>query len=58
MTNLHEAGDPTFAAQIDKIGWVFAAVVVVITAVAGILAYQGRDAMVAQNPVSQVATAR
>jgi hypothetical protein len=35
MTDLHEAGDRRYTGQIDNVGWMFAAVVVVILAIAG-----------------------
>jgi hypothetical protein len=51
MMDLQNAGDSRETAQIDRTGWVFAAVVVLIAAIAGILAYHGRDVVVASNPV-------
>jgi hypothetical protein len=56
MSDLHEAGDRRYTAQIDSTGWIFAAVVVVITAVAGIVAYYGSDLMVPSNLMAQVAS--
>jgi hypothetical protein len=56
MTDLHEADYPRYTAQIDGTGLIFAAVVVVITAVAGIVAYYGSDLMVASNLMAQVAS--
>jgi hypothetical protein len=50
MTDLRETGDSEFATQIDKVGWMFAVAVVVITAVAGMVAYRGWDAVVAPTP--------
>ena len=41
MTDLHGTGDPKYTTQIDKVGWMFAVAVVVITAVAGTVAYYG-----------------
>lgn len=41
MTDLHETRDPRYAAQIDRTGWIFAALVVVIAATAGTVAYYG-----------------
>jgi hypothetical protein len=41
MTDLHETAAPTYTTQIDKVGWMFAVAVVVITAVAGTVAYYG-----------------
>ena len=51
MTDLHEAGDPRCTGQLDRIGWVFAALVLVITTVAGIAAYYGGDGTAAISPV-------
>jgi hypothetical protein len=56
MSDLHEAGDRRYTAQIDSTGWIFAAVVVVVTAVAGIVAYYGSDLMVPSNLMAQVAS--
>ena len=36
-----ETGDPTVTTKIDKVGWMFAVAVVVITTVAGTVAYYG-----------------
>ncbi len=44
MTDLRETS------QIDKVGWLFAVVVVVITAVAGVIAYGGWESTVASKP--------
>jgi hypothetical protein len=43
MTDLRETS------QIDKVGWRFAVAVLVITAVAAIVSYQGWEATVAQR---------
>jgi hypothetical protein len=51
MTDLHDAGDTRYRPQIDSVGWVFAGVVVIITAIAGIVAYHSSDTMVATGPV-------
>ncbi|MGN6750355.1 MAG: hypothetical protein ACTHJS_17355 [Xanthobacteraceae bacterium] len=56
MTDLHEASGPRYTAQIDSVGWIFAAVVVVIAAVAGALAYHGSAATIANNPVAPLAS--
>ena len=45
MTDLRETGDQGFTPEIDKVGWIFAVAVVVITVVAGMVAYQGWDAV-------------
>lgn len=58
MTDLHEAGDPRYTAQIDSIGWVFAAVVLVIAAIAGMVAYHGSEASAVNMPTAQVAASR
>ena len=54
MADLRETGTPECKAQIDTIGWVFVAVVVVITACAGMVAYNANDLMVT-NTMSHVA---
>jgi hypothetical protein len=41
MAGLRETGDPAVTTQMDKVGWMFALAVVVITAVAGTVAYYG-----------------
>jgi hypothetical protein len=58
MTDLHDAGDERYRAQIDRVGWAFAAVVVIITSIAGILAYHGSDTTVASGAVVHVAAFR
>jgi hypothetical protein len=55
MTDLHETGDPKYTAQIDSVGWIFVAFVVVITAIAAMVAYEGNNTMVAKITVSHVA---
>jgi hypothetical protein len=57
MSELHETSNQKREEeQIDTVGWVFAAVVVIITAIAAIIAYHGNDnTMVASTPVSRVA---
>ena len=54
MADLRETGNPECKAQIDTIGWVFVAVVVVITACAGMVAYNANDLTVT-NTMSHVA---
>jgi hypothetical protein len=54
MTDLHETSDPKRTAQIDTIGWLFAAFVVVVTAIAAPVAYNGNNTMVS-NATSHVA---
>ena len=51
MTDLHETGDPKYTAQIDSVGWIFVAFVVVIVAIAAMVAYQGNDRVIANTPV-------
>jgi hypothetical protein len=58
MTDLHEAGDRRDTSKIDGVGWVFAALVVAITAIAGMVAYYGNGAMVASTPVAHVTASR
>ncbi len=54
MTDLHET-PPKYTAEIDKVGWVFAALVGVIAVVAGIVAYDG---VVANGAASHVVASR
>jgi hypothetical protein len=54
MADLRETSNPECKAQIDTIGWVFVAVFVVITAFAGMMAYNANDLAVT-NTVSHVA---
>jgi hypothetical protein len=54
MSDLHEARDPGREPQIDNVGWLFLAVAVAITAAAAMVAYNGKDMMVANAPVSHV----
>ena len=51
MTDLHETGDPKYTAQIDSVGWIFVAFVVVIVAIAAMVAYHGNDRVIANTPV-------
>jgi hypothetical protein len=55
MTDLHETSDPECKAQIDTAGWIFMACVVVITAIAAMVAYDGYDTMVANTTVLHIA---
>ena len=55
MTDLHEKSDPKYAAQIDTVGWIFAAFAVAITAIAAVVAYHGSSTTTANTPVSHVA---
>jgi len=50
MSDLHEARDPGREPQIDSVGWLFLAVAVAITAAAAMVAYNGKDMMVAMPP--------
>jgi hypothetical protein len=54
MSDLHEARSPEREPQIDTVGWLFLAVAVAITAVAGMIAYNANGTMVANAPVSHV----
>ena len=54
MSDLREMSNPECKAQIDTIGWVFVAAVVVIAAFAGMVAYNANDLRVT-NTVSHVA---
>ena len=53
--DLRETSNPDCKTQIDTIGWLFVAVFVVITAVAGVVAYNANDLTVT-NTVSHVAS--
>jgi hypothetical protein len=55
MADFHETSAPKSTAQIDTVGWLFAAFVVSIIAVAAIVAYNRSDTMVAKTTISQVA---
>jgi Na+/melibiose symporter-like transporter len=57
MANLHETSNQQHKTQIDieTVGWLFAAFVVVITAIAAMVAYEGNNTMVAKITVSHVA---
>ena len=52
MTDLHEQSDPKYAAQIDTVGWIFAALAIAITVSAAVLAYHGSGAMTAVSHVA------
>ena len=54
MSDLHEARDPRREPQIDNVGWLFLAVAVAITAAAAMVAYNAKDTIVANAPVSHV----
>ena len=54
MADLRETSNPECKTQIDTIGWLFVAFVVVITAFAVMIAYNANDMMVT-NTVSHVA---
>jgi len=49
MSELHETSNPKHKEQIDTVGWVFAAVVIIITAIAATVAYRGNDNTVVAN---------
>jgi hypothetical protein len=56
MSELYETRNQKNDEQIDTVGWVFSAVVVIIMAVAAIIAYHGNDdSVVANISVSRVA---
>ncbi len=56
MADFHETSAPKRTAQIDTVGWLFVAFVVGITAIAAMVAYNGKDLMVAKTTISQVAS--
>jgi len=58
MANLHETKIPERQAQIDTVGWLFVAGVVVITAIAAMVAYNANDVTVATTAASHVAAQR
>lgn len=51
MVDAYETPNPK-RDEIDTIGWVFAAIAVIITISAAVIAYYGSDTMVANTPVS------
>ena len=53
--DLCETSNPECKTQIDTIGWLFVAVFVVITAVAGVVAYNANDLTVTKAPVAVAA---
>jgi hypothetical protein len=58
MTDLRETSDLEPKAEIDTAGWVFVAFVVVITAIAAMVAYEGNNGtMIANTPASHIAGA-
>ena len=54
MKDLYETSNQKPTAQIDTIGWLFAAFVVVVAAIAAMVAYNANDTT-ASNAVSHVA---
>jgi hypothetical protein len=50
-----ETSNPDCKTQIDTVGWLFVAVFVVITAVAGVVAYNANDLTVTKAPVAVAA---
>ena len=56
MSDLHERNNPEHKAQIDSVGWVFLAFAVAIIAIAGMVAFDGNNAMLANGPVSHIAS--
>jgi hypothetical protein len=54
MVDVYETPNPNRDEQIDTIGWVFAAIAVIIIAGAAVIAYYGNGEMVANAPVSHV----
>jgi hypothetical protein len=55
MADLRETSNPECKTQIDTIGWLFVAVFVVITAVAGVVAYNANDLAVTKSAVAVAA---
>jgi hypothetical protein len=55
MADLRETSNPECKTQIDTIGWLFVAVVVVITAFAGMIAYNSNDLSITKAPVAVAA---
>jgi hypothetical protein len=54
MVDVYETPNPARDEQIDTIGWIFAAVAVIITLSAAMIAYYGNGEMVANAPASHV----
>jgi hypothetical protein len=55
MVDLQETSSSERKAPIDTIGWLFVAFVVVITAIAAMIAYEGNNTMVANTTAPHVA---
>ena len=55
MANLHETKIPERQAEIDTVGWLFVAGVIVMTAIAAMVAYNANDITVATTAVSHIA---
>ena len=56
MTDLHETSDLKSKAQIDTVGWIFVAFVVLISAIAAtMITFYGNDTLVGNTTVSHVA---
>jgi hypothetical protein len=55
ITLQHETSNPEYKAQIDTVGWLFVAFVVVIAAIAAMVAYDGNNTTVANSTVPHVA---
>jgi hypothetical protein len=53
--DLRETSNPECKTQMDTIGWLFVAVFVVITTVAGVVAYNANDLTVTKAPVAVAA---
>jgi hypothetical protein len=51
MTNLHETSNPERRAEIDTLGWLLSALVVVVTASAWMVAYNANNVQVSNNNV-------
>ncbi len=56
MADLHQTRNPDPNAGIDAVGWLVSAVAAAIIAVAALIAYEANDTMLANAPVSQLAT--
>jgi hypothetical protein len=55
LMDLHETSNAERTTQIDTIGWLFVAVFVVITIVAGVVAYNANDLTPTKAPVAVAA---
>ena len=51
MVDVYETPNPKRDEQIDTIGWIFAAIAVIITVSAAVIAYYGNGETVANAPV-------